>query len=447
MLRRQLVRLNQRLERRLPEQRLFLRSDNTTRFVRLRPMTQLVGIASVAAFFAWGVLATSILLMDSVGSGTLREQAQREQANYEQRLNQMALERDRHAQSAEAAQARFGEAMARIADMQVQLLASEQRRMELKKGIDTVQDTVSRVVRERDAARKQLAEARQTLEAETGTARTAADRERDVQDMLDYLLVAMENVGQDLHTQSVTAEQTQNQAQMLALENELLKDRNHVIFSQLETALDSVIGPLERVFRAANVSPDQIRRLVRQGASSQSASLRPISVSTSGAMAASPDISRANRVLEKLNTVQAYRRGLDRLPIAHPVASRVRMTSPYGMRRHPVSGRTKMHTGLDWAAARGTPILSTGDGVVKKAGRMGGYGNIVIIQHDFGLETYYAHLNSINVREGQRVSRGQKIGGMGTTGVSTGVHLHYEVRVNGQPVNPITYVRAGQNVF
>lgn len=446
-LRRQLVRLNQRLERRLPEQRLFLRSDNTTRFVRLRPVTQLIGIAAVTSFFAWGVLATSILLMDSVGSGTLREQAQREQANYEQRLNQMAQERDRHAQSAEAAQSRFGEAMARIADMQLQLLASEQRRMELEKGIDTVQATVSRVVRERDDARKQMAEAQRTLEAETGTARTAADRERDVQDMLDYLLVAMDDVGQDLHKQGVAAEQNENQTQMLALENELLKDRNHVIFSQLEEALDSVIGPLERVFRSANISPDRIRRLVRQGASSQSASLRPISVSTSGAMAASPDISRANSVLEKLNTVQAYRRGLDRLPIARPVASRVRLTSDYGMRRHPVSGRSKMHTGIDWAAARGTPILATADGVVKRAGRMGGYGNIVIIQHDFGLETYYAHLNSIDVRKGQRVSRGQKIGGMGTTGVSTGVHLHYEVRASGQPVNPITYVRAGQNVF
>lgn len=447
MLKRQLVRLNQRLERRLPEQRLFLRSDNTTRFVRLRPATQLVGIAAVTSFFAWGVLATSILLMDSVGAGTLREQAQREQATYEHRLNQMAQERDRHAQSAEAAQARFGEAMARIADMQLQLLASEQRRLELETGIDTVQETVSRVVRERDDARQQLAEAHRTLEAETGTVRTAADRERDVQEMLDYLLVAMQNVGSDLHTQSASAEQTRNQAQMLALENELLKDRNHVIFSQLEDALDSVMAPLEKVFRSANVSPDQIRRLVQQGARSQSASLRPISVSTSGAMAASPDISRANRVIQKLGTVQAYRSGLERLPIATPVRAKVRQTSGFGMRRHPISGRTKMHNGLDWAAGRGTPILAAGDGIVTEAGRMSGYGKIVIIEHDFGLETYYAHLNSIDVREGQRVSRGQKIGGMGTTGRSTGVHLHYEVRVGGKPVNPITYVRAGQNVF
>lgn len=447
MLRRHLVRLNQRLERRLPEQRLFLRSDSTTRFVRLRPFTQLLGIAAVTGFFAWGVLATSILLMDSIGSGTLRDQALREQANYEQRLNQMAAERDRHAQSAETAQVRFSEAMSRISDMQLQLLASEQRRLELESGIDTVQQTVRRIVKERDAARAQLAEAQRTLESETGTARTAADRSRDTQDMLDYLLVAMTDVGETLHEQGLDAEQTRNQAQLLALENELLKDRNHVIFTQLEDALDSVIGPLERVFRSANISPEQIRRLVRQGASAETASLRPISVSTSGALAASPDISRANTVLQKLGDVQAYREGLERLPIARPVTASVRQTSGFGMRRHPLTGRNKMHSGLDWAGARGTAILAAADGIVKTAERQRGYGNIVVIQHEFGLETYYAHLNSIDVREGQRVSRGQKIGGMGTTGASTGVHLHYEVRVNGQPVNPITYIRAGQNVF
>jgi murein DD-endopeptidase MepM/ murein hydrolase activator NlpD len=406
-----------------------------------------MGIAAVTGFFAWGVLATSILLMDSIGSGTLRDQALREQANYEQRLNQMAAERDRHAQSAETAQVRFSEAMSRISDMQLQLLASEQRRLELESGIDTVQQTVRRIVKERDAARAQLAEAQRTLESETGTARTAADRSRDTQDMLDYLLVAMTDVGETLHEQGLDAEQTRNQAQLLALENELLKDRNHVIFTQLEDALDSVIGPLERVFRSANISPEQIRRLVRQGASAETASLRPISVSTSGALAASPDISRANTVLQKLGDVQAYREGLERLPIARPVTASVRQTSGFGMRRHPLTGRNKMHSGLDWAGARGTAILAAADGIVKTAERQRGYGNIVVIQHEFGLETYYAHLNSIDVREGQRVSRGQKIGGMGTTGASTGVHLHYEVRVNGQPVNPITYIRAGQNVF
>jgi murein DD-endopeptidase MepM/ murein hydrolase activator NlpD len=447
-LKRLLVRVNQRLERRLPEQRLFLRSDNTTRFVRLRPLSQAIGIAGVSVFFAWAVIATSILLMDVIGSGNLRDQALREQANYEHRLNQLAAERDSRASEAEAAQTRFAEAMARISEMQMQLLASEERRLELETGIDAIHSTVRRITRERDEARDRLAEATRTLAAETGSTRTAADRNRDTEQMLDYLLVAMERASQYTHDLGVGAEQAANQARHLALENELLKDRNHVIFSQLEEALEAVIAPMERVFNSAGVSPDQIRRLVRQGASSQSASLRPIAVSTSGVMGASPDIARANAILDRMAEVTAYRQGVDRLPVARPVSSgAVRQTSGFGMRRHPLTGRNTMHSGLDWAGPRGTTITASADGVVKKAGRQGGYGNLVVIQHDFGIETYYAHLNSIDVRVGQRVSRGQKIGGMGTTGVSTGVHLHYEVRVNGRAVNPLTYIRAGQHVF
>ncbi len=447
-LKRLLVRVNQRLERQFPEQRLFLRSNNSTRFVRLRPISQAVGVASVAAFFAWGVIATSILLMDVIGSGTLRDQALREQANYEQRLNQLATERDARARETEAAQARFSEAMERISEMQMQLLASEERRLELESGIDAIHSTIGRVSRERDEARARLAEVTRTLEAETGSTRTAADRSRDNEQMLDYLLVAMDRASHSTHDLSVSAEQAKNQARHLAMENELLKDRNHMIFSQLEEALETVIAPLERVFNSAGVSPDQIRRLVRQGASSQTASLRPIAISTSGTLGPSQDISRANAILDRMSDVNAYRQGIDRLPVARPVsAGRVRETSGFGMRRHPLTGRNTMHNGLDWAGPRNTPILASGDGVVKTAERQRGYGNLVVIQHDFGIETYYAHLNSIDVRAGQRVSRGDRIGGMGTTGASTGVHLHYEVRVNGRPVNPNTYIRAGQHVF
>ena len=447
-MKRHLVRMSQRLERHLPEQRLFLRSDNTTRFVRLRPLTQAVGLAAVASFFAWGVIATSILLMDVIGSGGLRDQALRDQANYEQRLNQLALERDARVRETEAAQARFSEAMDRISEMQMQLLASEERRLELETGIDTIHGTIRRVARERDEARSRLAEVTRTLQAETGSTRTAADRARDTEEMLDYLLAAMDRVSQNTFDIGVDAEQARNQARHLAMENELLKDRNHMIFTQLEEALDQVMSPMERVFRSAGVSADQIRRLVRQGASSQTASLRPIAVSTSGSIAPNPDIARANAILGRIADVDAYRRGIDRLPVARPVnAGSVRQTSGFGMRRHPLTGRSTMHNGLDWAGSRGTAILASADGVVKQAGRQGGYGNLVIIQHEFGIETYYAHLNSVDVRAGQRVSRGQRIGGMGTTGASTGVHLHYEVRVNGRPVNPITYVRAGEHVF
>jgi murein DD-endopeptidase MepM/ murein hydrolase activator NlpD len=106
-----------------------------------------------------------------------------------------------------------------------------------------------------------------------------------------------------------------------------------------------------------------------------------------------------------------------------------------------------MHAGVDLAAPRGTPIFATADGVVVAAGPESGYGNVVRVQHEFGIETVYAHQSKIRVKVGQQVSRGVQIGDMGSTGRSTGSHLHYEVRVNGQPVNPMTYLEAAKDVF
>ena len=99
------------------------------------------------------------------------------------------------------------------------------------------------------------------------------------------------------------------------------------------------------------------------------------------------------------------------------------------------------------AAPVGTPIYAAGDGVVTYAGWSSGYGRLVKIQHEFGIETRYAHQNLLRVKVGDRVSRGQRIGDMGNSGISTGSHLHYEVRVDGEPVNAMTYIRAGQDVF
>ncbi len=107
----------------------------------------------------------------------------------------------------------------------------------------------------------------------------------------------------------------------------------------------------------------------------------------------------------------------------------------------------RMHEGVDLAGAHGSPIYATADGVVVHAGPENGYGQLVSIRHDFGLETRYGHLSAINVTVGQKVSRGDKIGAMGNTGRSTGTHLHYEVRVNGAAKNPMIYIKAGKNVL
>ena len=124
-----------------------------------------------------------------------------------------------------------------------------------------------------------------------------------------------------------------------------------------------------------------------------------------------------------------------------PVQGSFRFTSGFGMRW----GR--LHAGTDFAASHGTPIYATADGVVTHATWLSGYGRLIKIQHEFGIETRFAHLSRIRVQVGERVSKGQRIGDMGNTGRSTGTHLHYEVRVGGKPVNPMNFIKAARDVF
>ena len=117
-----------------------------------------------------------------------------------------------------------------------------------------------------------------------------------------------------------------------------------------------------------------------------------------------------------------------------------RLSSPFGMRKHPIDGFNKMHRGTDFAAPMGTPIMASGDGVIKKAGWCGGGGNCVVIKHNTTYQTVYAHMSKFakGIRGGLRVKQGQTIGYVGSTGKSTGPHLHYEVIVNGKKINSQT---------
>jgi murein DD-endopeptidase MepM/ murein hydrolase activator NlpD len=132
---------------------------------------------------------------------------------------------------------------------------------------------------------------------------------------------------------------------------------------------------------------------------------------------------------------------LRHLPAIQPVANKdlKRMASGYGYRIHPIYQTRIFHEGMDFSCDIGTPVYATADGVVKKARRESGYGYIIVIDHGYGYETRYAHLKSFNVKQGQRVQRGQTIALSGNSGRSTGPHLHYEVLQRGRHVNPANY--------
>lgn len=133
------------------------------------------------------------------------------------------------------------------------------------------------------------------------------------------------------------------------------------------------------------------------------------------------------------------------LPLGSPVKN-AKVSSRFGSRVDPFNGRVAMHSGIDFKAATGTPVLATGNGKVIKAGRSGGYGKVVEVKHPSGLTTRYAHLSRIQVKVGHRVKKGQQVGKVGSTGRSTGPHLHYEVRNGKSARNPAKYLKVGRQV-
>jgi murein DD-endopeptidase MepM/ murein hydrolase activator NlpD len=126
------------------------------------------------------------------------------------------------------------------------------------------------------------------------------------------------------------------------------------------------------------------------------------------------------------------------LPSIRPIL-RGTISSGFGMRMHPLYHVMRYHEGLDISAPTGTPIYATANGTIRYAGKMSGYGNLVKIDHKYGYSTRYGHMSKILVRNGQTVKKGEKIGEVGNTGISTAPHIHYEVRYHGQPQNPAVY--------
>ena len=140
-------------------------------------------------------------------------------------------------------------------------------------------------------------------------------------------------------------------------------------------------------------------------------------------------------------TLESAAEMIESTPLGSPVVGQI--TSNFGKRSSPFSGRVSFHSGVDISIPQGTPVVASADGIVKFSGRKGGYGKIVQIQHPNGKETRYAHLSKVDVLPGRKVKRGQRIGAVGSTGQSTGPHLHYEIRKDGVAIDPKPFMDLG----
>lgn len=223
---------------------------------------------------------------------------------------------------------------------------------------------------------------------------------------------------------------------------ELQRSRREVV-ERVSEETSVQMAAMERMVRGVGLDVERLADEVRdrnepRGGPFVAATGRARAVSESGGELADLDIK-----LARWNTL---RRVVRRLPLAAPLRG-FRITSGFGKRRDPFTGRWARHDGIDLAAGYKAPVLATAPGTVVKAGWHGTYGRFVEIRHARGITTRYAHLAKILVKRRQRVKVGDRIGLLGNSGRSRGAHLHYEVRVDGKPKNPLRFIKAGQYVF
>ena len=222
--------------------------------------------------------------------------------------------------------------------------------------------------------------------------------------------------------------------------------RKGAVLAQLEDATRKSLSSLGDLFVGSDVDVDAILRMAKRDYTGRGGG--PVD-DTLGVEAIEVSVDSGERVaalMSDLERMSLMRIAVDRLPFGLPTKG-AELTSGFGLRRDPYRRRARMHNGVDFAAPKGTPIFSTAEGVVVYSGRRRGYGITIKIRHAFGFETVYAHLNKSRVEVGQRVKRGDRIADMGSTGRSTGNHLHYEVRIDGKPINPKKFIRAANNVL
>jgi hypothetical protein len=226
---------------------------------------------------------------------------------------------------------------------------------------------------------------------------------------------------------------------------------------QLEPLIFGIESSLDETEQQQSDVLDLLSARATQESSSLAATLAPIGLSVAESDAEAPRggpfiaagemhfVEKAATLGRRLDEIATLRRSAEMMPLRAPVRSG-RVSSGFGYRDDPFLHRPALHAGLDFAAAAGTEVRATAPGTVVSAGWNGGYGQMVEIRHAGGMSTRYGHLSAILVREGAQISAGTPIGRVGSTGRSTGPHLHYETRRNGEAVNPAIYLAAGRTL-
>jgi len=416
-----------------PNRQLLLKTESDTKFFTLSSSTQAIIIFAVFIFVGWSLFSSLIFTFNALNLGANKEYFARSNVNYEDRIEQISDERYLYFQRVKDAEAKLRDALEAIEDFQVEITKAQIREEELQSGILILQGLIKQTKNNNFIG---LEEQKNRLNNVTGLQK---ENTTDTLPRISILMSLLEETVKERDDIKAKLAKALEKVDQLSYEADLSQQNNEQILRQIEEALVISVKPLEKMFKSVGLDLNSLLNVIRNTYSGYGGPNLPISKLPIDSLTNNEKL--AAKMVDQILELGAWRIAVQKIPFAHPLNETFQYTSGFGPRWG------TMHYGTDMAAKHGSAILATADGVINFAGWEKGYGKLIKIKHDFGYETRYAHLSKINVSVGQRISQGDRIGKMGNTGRSTGTHLHYEIRRNGKPINPMKYIRARQNVF
>ncbi|MGJ3231539.1 MAG: M23 family metallopeptidase [Oceanicaulis sp.] len=400
----------EQIKARFPDRQIYHRTEGQVRYFAVTTQMQLAAVGGVCVLAVWLALTSVSMILGDGAKDRLKQQMLAQQEEFQEQIEE--------ARASEAAAIAYVESRTNAFDRtagEFQLRHDTLRRLlDFADDLSIGQDRESPSV---DEGRILMAATPSDPDPRTALVNLAADAVGDG--------LAEERVAALLSDQDAALAQAEDGAQR-RLEN--LRAVLRLTGMRVDEAMDE--GPLDG----------------EGGTGGPLIALDQAPLFSQGLNLEDPFNARVARIAARLAEADQLETLLTAAPLGVPVSGEYRETSPYGTRIDPFTRRLAMHAGMDFGAYRNAPIVAPAPGRVVYAGWRAGYGRTVEIDHGYGFRTRFGHLHSVDVRRGDMVELGQRIGGMGSTGRSTATHLHYEVWFQGDHVNPESFIRAGRYV-
>lgn len=436
------------VERYFPERQFYHRSHGEVRFISLSAANQIGLVFVTLLFLAWVAFASvNVVFKEQIISAKERNLVAMQQ-HYEVRLSEMQRAYDEVNQLLTIAAERFSSKATELETYHQQLGSYIDREAELQRKLSELR-TELKISFEPPRGQGTTAVLMRAIDLPSSP---MLSRElpspKDVE--LADLTQSLRSVVDARTTEHRGAAKTTDKISAIGQRVDQLNVRHERLMTELEERTAQSIAEMESFIGSTGIT---VRRFVtrfeerRDGVGGPLIDLADMGVLATDPLEYDAVERRQLRIDAQLDRLDALSKAMAVIPLAVPVVDAHRMTSNFGPRRDPFTRKFQFHGGIDFAGPRGTAILSTQAGTVTIAGWHGAYGKLVELDHGYGFRTRYAHMSKVAVSPGQQVQIGDKLGEIGSTGRSTGPHLHYEIWVDGKVEDPASFIQAGEYVF